>query len=61
MFNNIYKILIRFIGSIMLIYGIDVLLANLDIIIPINYFSVLLLTILGLPGLFAFIVIFILI
>ena len=41
----------RIIFSFFIIYGLDLLLKGFDIFVPINYFSLLFVFILGFPGL----------
>ena len=58
---NLKKILSRIIFSFGLIYGIDVLLNGVGIHIPINLVTLLMTSILGVPGVLCIIAIFYLI
>lgn len=55
MFKIIRKVVSRIIISIFLLYGLDLLVSNLNVIIPINAITVGLTSILGIPGLCAII------
>ena len=47
----IIKILKKLLFSILIIYSLDLIIRGFNIIIPINYFTILTTAILGLPGL----------
>ena len=50
------KFLTNIFVSVLLIYNINIFLNNLGFIVPINIFSIFLIGILGIPGLFIYIV-----
>ena len=51
MLKIIYKIIKKIIVSVFLLYGYNLIAAPLGFIIPINFITVLLLSILGIPAL----------
>lgn len=51
MINKIGKVLKKIVFSFGLIYGVNVILKNVGIYIPINYYTLGIVTILGVPGL----------
>lgn len=55
MIKKIFKIVRRIIVSSLLLYGYNVVAAPLNILVPINFINIGLLTILGFPALFALI------
>lgn len=57
MLKHFFLIIKKVIFSFSIIYGLNVLLKNTGICIPINYITVLLTTILGVPGLISVIAI----
>ena len=57
--KKIFKILSKIVLSIVIIYMYNVLAQPLNIIIPINLITILTVTVLGLPGMCALIVILI--
>lgn len=61
MFKKIFKVLKRIIISTFLLYGYNLLVQPLGFIIPINFITVGLITILGIPAMLAliFIIIFV--
>jgi chromate transport protein ChrA len=59
MLNKIFKFLKRIIITIFLLYGYNVLMEPLKLIIPINFITVLSISIFGLPALLSFIIILI--
>lgn len=52
---NFFK---RIVVSIFLLYGFNLIVAPLDFMIPLNFVTILSLSILGLPALFSFLIIF---
>ena len=58
MLNMLGKIVKKMVFAITVIYGIDVLLSNVLIQIPINIFTISVTTILGVPGLLSIFAIF---
>lgn len=61
MIKKIYKVLKKIIVSGFIIYGFNLIVAPLNIMIPINVITVLTLSILGIPALFSFLIILLLI
>lgn len=61
MFKLIWNLLKRIVVSAFLLYGYNLIVAPLNILIPINVVTVLAISILGLPALFSFMIILILI
>lgn len=57
MLKKIYQFLKKIIFSSFFLYGYNLLASPLNLFIPINVFTVLILSILGIPALFGFIVI----
>lgn len=57
MIQRIFKFMKRMIFSSFLLYGYNMLSLPLNIIVPINVITILGITILGIPALFAFILI----
>ena len=55
MIKKIFKIIRRIIVSALLLYGYNVIALPIDVTIPINLVNISLLTILGIPTLFALI------
>lgn len=55
MFKKIFKFIKKIILSIFLLYGYNFIAQSFGIIIPINIYTVLLLSLLGIPSLFALI------
>ncbi|MCI8777708.1 MAG: hypothetical protein HFI86_03185 [Bacilli bacterium] len=55
MLKKIFKFIKKIILSIFVLYGYNLISQSLGIIIPINFYTVLLLSILGIPALFALI------
>lgn len=58
MIKTIMVIVKRLIVSITVLYAVNLLLQNINIIIPINIFTIILCSILGIPGICALIVLF---
>ncbi len=56
--NIILKIIKKIILSFCIIYAFNLIAAGLDIFIPINFVTIIVITILGFPGLFALIAIY---
>lgn len=61
MLKEIIKVIKRVIIAVFMLYGLNVLLSSLDIIIPINYISIGCVTLLGIPGLCTLVALFLLI
>lgn len=57
MFKKFFKIIRKIIFTVLLLYGYNLIMAPLDMMIPINIITVGLITILGIPALLALIVI----
>lgn len=55
MLKKIFKFIKRIILSIFVLYGYNLISQSLGMIVPINIYTVLLLSILGIPALFALI------
>ena len=51
MIKYIFRIVKRIIMAIVVLYGINIITANLDFLLPINIITIVLLAGLGLPGL----------
>lgn len=60
MINKVFIIIKRIVMSVFLLYGYNLLAAPINLIIPINFITVLLVTIFGVPALLSLIVIMIL-
>lgn len=56
-----FKIVKRIIMSIFLLYGLNLLINSLDIIIPINFITISSVSILGIPALLTLVVLYFLI
>ena len=61
MIKKIYDIIKKIIFSIVLLYGYNLIAEPINVIIPINIFTIGIITIMGFPALFALIIIHILI
>ncbi len=61
MFKKIFTVVKRIVFYAFLLYGYNLISAPLNVMIPINIITVASLTIFGLPALFSFILIFVLI
>lgn len=57
MFKKFFKIIRKIIFTVLLLYGYNLIMAPLDMMIPINIITVGLITFLGIPALLALIVI----
>ena len=53
--KKIFKLLKKVVFSALLLYGYNVIASPLNIIVPINYINIGVMTILGIPALFALI------
>ncbi len=53
--EKIFKILRQIVFSSFLLYGYNIIATNFNLIIPINVITIIFVTILGAPGLFALI------
>ena len=51
MLKIIFKISKKIVLAVALLYSFNILMSSLDILIPINYISVLVVSLLGIPGL----------
>ena len=58
MFKIIKKIVTRIIFAFVVLYGLNVIVSSINIFIPINMFTVLVVASLGVPGLLSLITIF---
>lgn len=61
MLKKLFNFLRRIIFSFLLLYGYNLIASSLGIIIPINIITVLAISILGVPMLFSFILVYMLI
>ncbi len=61
MLKKIFKFIKRIILSIFVLYGYNLISQSLGMIVPINIYTVLLLSILGIPALFALIFILVIV
>ena len=61
MANKIIKVVKRICLAFLIIYGLNLLLASTDIFIPINMITIILVSILGIPGIIGLIAVFLLI
>jgi len=61
MFKIIYKILKKIIISAFILYGYNLIASPLNLIIPINFVTIGILSIFGLPAIFSLIIILVLI
>ena len=59
MFKKLFNLIKRIVISAFVLYGYNLLVAPINLIIPINIITVSLLTIFGLPALFSLIIILI--
>lgn len=53
MIKNIYRLLKHIIFAFGLIYSFNIIMANMNINIPVNIYTILFVTMLGFPGLFS--------
>lgn len=58
MFEIIKKVVKRIIFSFLVLYGLNVLVSSINIFIPINLFTITIVSLLGIPGLLSLISIF---
>lgn len=58
MFKIIKKVVKKIIFSFVLLYGLNVIVSSINIFIPINIFTLAIVSILGIPGLLSLISIF---
>lgn len=58
MFTRLLKIIKKIIFSILLLYGLNIIIGNLGIYIPINIYSITIISILGVPGLLLLLITF---
>lgn len=61
MFKKIFTVVKRIVFYAFLLYGYNLLASPLNVMVPINIITVATLTVFGLPALFSFILIFVLI
>lgn len=61
MFKKIFTVVKRIVFYAFLLYGYNLLASPLNVMVPINVITVATLTVFGLPALFSFILIFVLI
>ena len=57
MLKKIFKGIKKIVVAIALLYSFNVLISSLDILIPINYVSVGMVSVLGIPGLLSLLVV----
>ena len=58
--DKLFKLFKKTLFSFVVIYGFNTIGTNFNVIIPFNIFTVLLITILGLPALFSLVFLFVL-
>ena len=51
MINKIIKVIKKIIFAILIIYSLDLILKSFNIIVPLNYYTILIVAVLGFPGL----------
>lgn len=61
MIKKIFQFVKKIIVSAFILYGFNLIVAPLNIMIPLNFITVLALSILGIPALFSFLIILLLI
>ncbi|MEG2564094.1 MAG: pro-sigmaK processing inhibitor BofA family protein [Bacilli bacterium] len=61
MFKWVYKCLKKIVFGAFVLYGYNLLAISFDLVIPINVFTVSLVSFLGLPALFALILLFVIV
>ena len=59
--NKIIGLIKRFLFSFIILYGFNTIASNFDIVIPINFITLLVVTFLGFPGLFTLAILYVLI
>ncbi len=60
MFKAIFGFFKKVIFGILLLYSFNLVASPMGVVIPINFFTISILTVLGVPALFSFILIFVL-
>ena len=58
MISLIVKVVKKVIFAIVLLYGLNLMLTSLDIVIPINLISIIFITIFDIPGLLSLIILY---
>lgn len=61
MINIVFKLIRKIIIAIFMLYGLNILISPMNIIIPINIFSIVVISLLGIPGLLSLVLLFLLI
>ncbi len=59
--DKIISLIKRFLLSFIILYGFNTIGSNFDIIIPINFITLFVITFLGFPGLFSLTILYVLI
>ena len=60
MLKKIYHIIKKIVFGVFVLYGYNLIAVSFDLVIPINFITILLVSFLGLPALFALILLFVL-
>ena len=58
MINIIFKAIKKIIFAVVIIYGLDMILASVDFYIPLNIITVAVVSLLGIPGLLSLVTMF---
>ena len=58
MINILFKAVRKVVIAIFMLYGLNLIIASLNIVIPINLITISLITLLGLPGLCTLVIMF---
>ena len=61
MMKYLLKIVKRIVVSITVLYGLNLIISTMDIVLPINIVSIVMLSVLGFPGLASFIALYFLV
>ncbi|MBQ6840862.1 MAG: pro-sigmaK processing inhibitor BofA family protein [Bacilli bacterium] len=61
MLNILVKVVKKVIVAIFMLYGLNILISSMNIVIPINVISIVLVSLLGLPGLTTLVILFLII
>mgnify|MGYP004459834681 CR=1 FL=1 len=57
--KKLFSLMKRILFSFLILYGFNTIGSNFNIIIPINYITILLITLLGFPALFSLVLLFV--
>lgn len=57
--KKLFSLMKRILFSFLILYGFNTIGSNFNIIIPINYITILLITFLGFPALFSLVLLFV--